>query len=133
MLSSNGKTTTHTDTPFHGVAPKTPEQILAEARALVESLEKKLARGTRDVTPDVPREIPKPAIKPPEFGERAEQVLRSKIVTTDELSKLTGEKLDKVQAWIKANRSKRSDIGTPAQAKWLWKVGDDGTAKDLQA
>lgn len=120
-------------------APKIPDAIeqIAAMKAQIELLERQvMARGTENnVRSPKGLEIPKvpvPVAKP-ELGVRIEQTLRNKILSTDELARTVEEPLTKVQAWIKANRKSVADVGTADTAKWVWRVGDEGPSKELQA
>jgi hypothetical protein len=130
MLTSNGKT--HDDTNGHNhvtvAQPLDHAKILADAKALVQALEAQLAWGTRDNLKTPPAEEPKADI-----AAKINAELHAHVRTTEELAKAIGESVEKTKGWIKANRARVADIGTPAQAKWVWRMGDQTSTKDLQA
>lgn len=110
-------------------AMKDPQVTLDEMKAQIRALEAQLAlaKGTQDQVGVTAAPTPKV-----ELLKRIELLLRSRPYSTDELAKAVGEPLMRVQEKLKALRQNLADVGTPAQARWVWKVGDDTSAKDLR-
>ena len=112
----------------NGHATKTPDKdpaaVLADMQRQIKELQEKLslARGTEEITPPVRMEL----------TEKIEHTLRSKICTTAELAKTINEPLIKVQEKLKAIRRHLADVGTPEEARWVWRIGDDTPASELR-
>lgn len=102
-----------------------PMDKIEELKAQIRALEKQYARGTRDNI-EPPKDIRLDLVA------KIERALRSNIYTTEELAKAIGEPTDKVRTKIKDIRKNLADVGTPDRAKWLWRLGDDCSAKDLK-
>jgi hypothetical protein len=119
--TSNGNG--HTATPTTAPVEKPVESVLADLKSQIEDLQKQLsmAKGTRN-------EVRLPVA----LEARIEHVLRSQICTTEELAKILKEPMAKVTEKLKSIRRNLSDVGTPSQAKWTWKIGDNTPAKELK-
>jgi hypothetical protein len=99
------------------------EQMLSQAEQLVAlETQLRLARGTKDILKPTPQGL----------DERAEEQLRSRILSTEELAKSVGEDVDTVRHWIRKNRRNVADIGVAMNAKWFWKLNDDSPQKVVQ-
>lgn len=133
MLNGNGNGNGHghqdldttTDAP---VAPaKDTAAALAEMTERITQLERQLlARGTRDLRRPEARSAERP------LEARIEAALRSRVLTTEELAKTVGAATDKVREKLKEIRKYVADVGTVDQARWIWRVGDESSTKELR-
>jgi len=83
----------------------------------------KLARGTREIAP-----LPKSTT-----ATRIELALRERVLTLDELAHAIGETASKTAAALRPLRKNLGNVGTPARARWIWRVGDRASPESLRA
>ena len=119
--------------------------LRAEVAALEERL--RIARGTGELEkeareareiaaaaqlpPPVPARAPTP-IKP-SLAQLIEMVLKTRVATTEDLSRETGFAKERVLAEIKKLRRSIADVGSAERARWTWRLGNDVPPQELRA
>jgi len=121
-------------------------QRVDQLQAQVEKLSKELslARGTGDVQEQARKAVattrkPKAAKteEPPRkrtmtLLEAIEQTLKEKPTSMEQLSRQFHTPLDRVMKAMTGVKDKVHNIGTPERDRWVWKVGDETSTKDLR-
>ena len=90
----------------------------------------RMAKGTSDHT-EVAKALTAP--KPETIASKVEAALRGQVMTLGELAKAIDEPESRTANAIRNLRKNLGNIGTPAMARWTWRVGDDSTPEELRS
>lgn len=128
MLIDSKQTTTNDNFQAIEASLTSARERAVQLTKDVEELETKLrhARGTGDVTAQAAK-----AVAPPTIAQKIETALRANVFALPELAKAIGETTGKTGAAIRAMRKNLGNLGTPARARWVWRIGEQATTAEL--